>query len=473
MKQSFQNIYLPLLLFIIAFCSKLFFITSRDICLDEPFTIFHAQFPIIDIISLPTQNEPNPPLFMLLLHCWIKLFDISPFSVRLLPLLFNAFTVVFIYLIGKKHFNLWTGLLTASMFILSTYHFYFGLETRTYSLLSLGTAVSLYYFLSLITTPQRKYIIALIISNLLLIYSHYFGWFLVFVQFISCILYFKDKKAIKSMLLVLLLTGVLFLPMLPILIKQFLHSSQGTWVQVPSNSEYYNQLCYFFNSKQVLIFCALSILFTISHLVYSKKLNLIEKKLFVILFWWFIPYTIMFAISFKIPMFLNRYILFNTIGLYLFVAIIVNLLPLKKISYIIGITIITLFYSELQINSKDFYYREVKNLAENAKRKSNTNSVVLIYPHWADLGFMYYYDRNVFKNYEKYDSLLALKNVHHVWNSYEATDKLKTFNNKRILYVQDGQLDDLSIFNLLDSTNKLKDSVFYPQCFQLSVFNPR
>ena len=472
MKQSINNFYIPITLFVIAFCSKLLFIESRDICLDEPFTIFHAQFPIADILSLPSQNEPNPPLFMLLLHSWIKLFGISPFAVRILPLLFNSFTVVFIYFIGKKFFNLWTGILASSIFLVSTYHFYFGLETRTYSLLSMATAASLYYFLSLVNFPKRKYIIALILTNLLLIYSHYFGWFIVFVQFISCFLYLKNKTIIKFMFYVFLITGVLFLPMLSIVLKQFLHSSQGTWVQIPSRSDFYTQFYYFFNGKYILIIFVCILIFTFSYLIYYKLFNAINKQLIIVLSWWIIPYSIMFILSFKIPMFINRYILFNTIGLYLFVAIIIYLLP-KKLSYAVGTIFILLFYKELQINSKDFYYREVKNLVDNVKRENTPNSVILIYPHWADLGFMYYYDRTVFQNYENYESLLVKKNIYNVWNSNEAAEKLKILHNKRILYVQDGQLEDYSLFNLLDSTKTLKYSVFYPQCFQFSVFKPR
>src|ERR1035437_4241326 len=118
-KQAFHNIYLPALLFLISFCWKLYYIGTRDICLDEPFTIFHAQFGVWDILKLPTQNEPNPPLFMLLVHFWIKVFGISSNSIRILPLLFNAATVVFIYFIGKKFFSLWSGILASGIFILS------------------------------------------------------------------------------------------------------------------------------------------------------------------------------------------------------------------------------------------------------------------------------------------------------------------------------------------------------------------
>ncbi|MDY0342400.1 MAG: hypothetical protein RBR28_02435 [Lentimicrobium sp.] len=47
-----SNWAIPLLLFSVGFLWKLFFISHRDICLDEPFTIFHAQQSISHILAL-------------------------------------------------------------------------------------------------------------------------------------------------------------------------------------------------------------------------------------------------------------------------------------------------------------------------------------------------------------------------------------------------------------------------------------
>jgi hypothetical protein len=86
---------------------------------------------------------------------------------------------------------------------------------------------------------------------------------------------------------------------------------------------------------------------------------------------------------------------------------------------------------------------------------------------------MYYYDRKIFENYVKYDSLLITKNVYPVWSIYEAKDKIALFQNKRIIYVQDGQIGDYGIYHYLDSNFIVKDSLFYPQCFQFGVFIPK
>ena len=156
-----------IILFALAFVSKLIFIDSRDICIDEPFTIFHAQKSVLDILRLPAQNEPNPPFFMLLLHFWMKLFGTSPQAIRVLPLVFNAFTPVVLFLIGKRYFKFEAGVFAALFYIASTTNFYFGLETRVYSMFSFFTATRLLCFLELINgTNNRRWFVLLMISYL-------------------------------------------------------------------------------------------------------------------------------------------------------------------------------------------------------------------------------------------------------------------------------------------------------------------
>jgi len=473
-KQTFCNIYLPVLLFLIAFCWKLWYIGTQDISLDEPFTIFHAQFGIWDILKLPGQGEPTPPLFMLLLHFWIKIFGISAYSVRILPLLFNALTPVFIYLTGKKIFSLWTGILASGLFILSTYHFYFGLETRTYSLFYLATAASLYYFLSLINNfENKKLLIALVLSNLLLVYSHYFGWFVVFMQFLLSFMYFENKKLFRTLIITTILTGLFFLPMVPVLFKQFFTLSKGTWVQPPSSSEYLNQLWLFLNSKIVFEVIVIILIAGVVYLLLRKSHKKINRELIIVFFWWFVPFTFMFIVSAKVPMFINGYILFNSIGLYIFIAAAINIMYNQTLAYIISVLLLVLMFTQLQINAKDFNYREVKNAVNKVKSETTHNSIVLIYPHWADLGFMYYFNSGIFKDFNTYNSSLIKNKIFPVWNVFEAKEYIEKYKGNRIIYFQDGQPGDNTIYNYLDSTYTRLDSSFYPQHFHLGVYDSK
>ena len=317
-KQVIANILLPLLLLSGSLIWKFYFISYRDISLDEPFTIFYAQQSLWHILSMPANGEPNPPLFMVLLHFWIKIFGTDPSSVRFLPLIFSSLTAVFLYFSGKRFFGLWAGLLASGLFLFSNFHFFHGIEARTYSLLSLAVASSLYFFLRIVKEPVSGWLIAgLVISNLIMVYSHYFGWLIVMVQFICITLYLKERNIIRNIILAVGLTVLAYLPFFYILVKQFLKSSQGTWVEAPASSlEYLYQLHNFFNHAEVFN-GVMWILFTgLVFLFFRKAWKSLSKELIIIFIWWYLPFTLMFLVSFKMPVFITRYLLFNSIGLY-------------------------------------------------------------------------------------------------------------------------------------------------------------
>jgi len=183
---EFQKRYfIPLLLITVNFVLKIWHLDSQSIANDEPFSIFAAQMDVTSIISELSSGN-NPPLFEIMLHYWVKIFGISPFSVRFLPFLFSVFTVYFIYKIGRLFFGFPVAILTSLIFSFSNYHLYFAHETRVYSLFALLTCVSMLAFFKVIENEKnRKYWILLLLSNVVLCYGHYFGLFIPIIQGIS------------------------------------------------------------------------------------------------------------------------------------------------------------------------------------------------------------------------------------------------------------------------------------------------
>ncbi len=371
-KEKLLYILIPIVLFLTAFIWKYVKIKYRDISLDEPFTIFHAQESIKDILLLPTKKEPNPPLFMAILHFWIKFFGIGPYSVRIVPIFFNALTTVFLFFTGKKFFGFWSGIIASGLFLFSTYHFFYGSDTRTYSMISCATAASLYYFLSTLKNPEKiSNPAALLIANFFLVYGHYFGWFVIFMQFVLSFLYFKEKKAFKKVLAVIAGTVIIYIPMFKFLIKQFLRSSKGTWVTPPPSSGFINQLKSFMNSRLglnvVLIILGVGIIIGLITKIRNDK----WKELLLVLLWWIVPYSTMFFISSKIPMFIDRYILFNTIGFYLFIGAAIYFLYNKTKLLLPLVVILVLWLSFSKMKTEKFCSKGSKECSKLCPGKHN------------------------------------------------------------------------------------------------------
>jgi uncharacterized membrane protein len=468
-KNNLWQLAIPAGIFVISFLMKIFFIGWRDISLDEPFTLFHAQQPIIDILLLPLQNEPNPPLFMLLMHFWIKLFGISPESVRILPLVFNSLTAVVLYLIGKRHFGQIQGLLASGLFLFSSYHFYFALEARTYSLMALATALSLYYFLCFLDDSATKKIrIGLIVSNLILIYSHYFGLLVIFVQVLLLALFFRENFLDKMKAYLIIFLG--YAPMWYVLVMQLLVSAKGTWVQPPHVNDYHTMLGYFVNTNGK--YMILAALFASLVVWFENTIKTINKKLIIIFLFWLIPYTIMFVISFKMPMFVNRYVLFNTIGFYAFIAVAttINYRHLKLSSGVAVVVVLSMVIT-MQINSKDFYYREVKNAVGFTKQNTDSSTIVIIYPNWAKREYAYYYEKQIFKNYKDFDAIMDNKKQYAIWSLNCVKDRIERNPGSKVILYEGGGTNQV-IIEHLNSNFKLVDDKSFPQANRVRVYEP-
>jgi len=476
------NIYVPILLFLIAFCWKLFYINHRDLCLDEPFSVFHAQKSVSDILKISAQGEPNPPFFMILLHFWIKLFGTEVAYIRILPLLFNALTVIFIYLSGKKFFSVWTGLIASALFLFSTFQFYHGIEARTYSLFSMATAASIYYFMQYANNIKNyKALTGLILSNIFLLYSHYFGWFVIFAQVLSSVLYIRNFRMLFRFTIPIIGTTIGFLPMIPIIIKQFEKSTRiGTWVKPPKANDYLENIQYFLNHKEVfwllLYILAAGVVFTIV-MVALKKWKGLNIGLPVLLIWWVIPYSAMFLISFKIPMFTIKYVLFTSIGLYLFIGAMINFLfqKHKYLEPLAGLLLVVSMYMHMKILPDYFAYREVRNSVEFVKSHENEKSIVLIYPPWTDFSFTYYYNRRIFEDHQDFYVTMFKNDLYRVWGLENVQTVIKTNPGRRVIYFQDGKNNNPAenVFGLLDTTFVLVERQFFPQTFQVGVYDPK
>lgn len=472
-KENILNLYIPVLLFLVAFMWKFFYIGVRDVCIDEPFTIFNAQLSLKEILLLPTKNEPNPPLFMLILHFWVKLFGISPYSVRIIPLLFNALTPVFIYLTGKKISNYQGGILAAGLFILSSYQFYFGMETRTYSLLLCATSAAIYYLFSNLQNPERRdFLAGLIISNIALVYSHYFGLFVVFTEFLTALYYFRNRLALKKILIALVATGVSFLPMSVIIVKQFFLSKKQTWVKPPEASFYWREIVMFMNSKMVIWITLAVIGVGILLWLAGKQKKHYPDKIVTLFFFWFIPYTLMFFVSAKVPMFENRYVMYNSIGLYLFAGTAVAFLfqEQKYLSVLASALVLFFMGFNLQTRREFIAYRETKKAVDFVKGKTGKDFLTIVYPHWNDLEFAYYYDQEIFKDVRNFEPRLRDSLVYQVWSLDDAKTYIEKFKGKKIAYFRGGK-DYEDINRYLDSAYVRTDSASFSDCYYIYIYN--
>jgi len=425
-KATNEKYIFPVLLLLINFIIRVLYLNAGDISGDEPFTIFYSQVDFETFFNM-LKTENNPPLFFLLIHFWIKLFGISTISTRFLPLIFSTLTVLYVYKIGMKFFSIRVAVISSLLFTFSNFHIFFAHETRVYSLFALLTTVSMYSFLSLIRDKSdRKHFIILVLANTLLIYSHFFGFFVLLIQSIS-VLSIKEIRSniFKKYVLILFITSLLFLPYIKLLLIRYSSSAKGTWIPPPNLESLYNTLWKFSNAPvNTVIFLLILLIALISFILKRKKIADIPSVYSkVILIWFLVPFLLIFFISLITPVFLDRYLIFISIGYYLTIAVEINYLG-KPEWLFYSISALSIFIMIITCNPKNGSSRNTKELVNTISHLKSKNTVVYLCPEWIDLGFVYYYNLDYFKDYKQTRSKLNGENIFPVNNEYQVNDSV-------------------------------------------------
>ncbi len=483
MRKKNLVVLIPIGLFVLNFILKFLYIDAQSIAGDEPFSIFHAQLNVSSIIEQLKKGN-NPPLFEIILHYWIGVFGISTTSVRFLPLLFSSLNVLFIYKIGKSFFNLRVAIVASLLFTFSNYHIFFSHECRVYSLFALLTTISMYAFFKIQQegTNRIKYLTLMTLSNILLIFSHYFGFWVIFIQFFLALVFKSNRKQLlKYYSIGILILIVAYIPMWRTFFERFfLSSSEGTWLKAPKDLGSLYFMLWEFSNKPIATI--VSILLLIASIVKFfikkdyKSLYTYQSNIWIIT-WFFLPFLLMFTISFKVPMFHDRYLIYLSIAFYILLAICVDyILPQFKYKYILDAILLIMFIVTFNPNVDN--QRHVRETVEKVKELKDDHTLVIISPYFFMPNFTYYYNQDYFKlvnqeiPYQAMDHKLQSENIYAVYGIKQITEeKLNQYNKVVFLdAAADFANPNNNIRNTLNSKYRRTDKFFFYEIFNVVVF---
>lgn len=478
---SVPNWIWALILFLVALGVRLLHLTDTDIAGDEPFSIFVAQFePAFIIEYLSTGN--NPPLFELILHYWMNVVGDSDYHLRLLPAIFSALTVIPLFLIGSKFFNRQVGLLASTLFTFSTWNIRFAHEVRVYSLLSLLTAISIWFFISIISKPNRSWNwIALALTWVLMLYSHYVAVYIIATQILIGS-FLIPREHMKKALAILTVLVVAYIPNLLTFIQRLdeVVGSGGTWVQPPGWGEIYGSINLMLNNRIVVV--VLILVLPVGYILNkaprsSNLLQLTKPKLVLTIGLLFlIPYLGQFFVSkLYLPMFTERYILYASVPLYLTIGWLVNHVWVNAKLPILGpfalLTAMILFGTLKPTNN-----REVANAVQQVKDWKDEGTSIYVLPEEFELTFAYHYDKDWFRFIGTAEAPKSELRSAMNGNEVFAISSKENLNNKlpnRIICL-DAHSEFLhpgnEVLNQFRAHYAIKDSVHFHQIFDVYLF---
>jgi mannosyltransferase len=180
--------------------TRLWHLTATCLWFDEAFSVHAAHHSWSEMFKFVAADIIHPPLFYAVLKIWIGLGGESLVWLRLLSVLLAVATIAPFYLLCRElnlkpnERNLAFTLIAVSGF-LSKYT----QEVRMYSLLLFLSVASIWLCVKFVRNSGLRTLAPLTVCNLLLVYTHYYGWLLLFAQ--ACVVLIWYRKNLSRFLL--------------------------------------------------------------------------------------------------------------------------------------------------------------------------------------------------------------------------------------------------------------------------------
>lgn len=182
-----------------------------DSCLwfDEMFGVHAALMDVQALFRFVAQDLIHPPLFYVLLKLWIAIGGEGLFWLRCFPVLFSVLGLVPLILLCRELKLDYPTIAVAVLFLAANGCLIkYSQEVRMYSLLLFFGLLSGWLFVRFLNLGKNIWLLTIV--NVLLIYTHYFGWLAVFSEALAIVVLQRIK--IRQMLIMIGLLGLAFAP---------------------------------------------------------------------------------------------------------------------------------------------------------------------------------------------------------------------------------------------------------------------
>ncbi|KKQ53390.1 hypothetical protein A2865_00530 [Candidatus Woesebacteria bacterium RIFCSPHIGHO2_01_FULL_39_17] len=292
---------------------------------DEGFSAILSMKSLPEIISI-ISRDTSPPLWNIWEWVVFNTLGTDEIYIRNLSFTFFLGTIFFTYKIASLFWSRKTGLLAALFLFLNPFFFIYAFEGRMYSIMSLGVAASMYYFLRIFYNEEiirKRDKVGYVFFTLWALYSHHFAFFAVSIQGVWWLyeLTFGKRIRAKKMFKLFLITAASYVPWLYPLYSQTKMVSGGFWLGTPTPQDLYKIIADYIaqgikNENLTipvlgtpLYHAALYI--SIATLVLRKWWGGIKKTTFLLV-WFLGPILATWFISQKFQsIFFNRYLLYT------------------------------------------------------------------------------------------------------------------------------------------------------------------
>jgi uncharacterized membrane protein len=195
------NYQISILLVTLFILLRLWRLTSYGLNVDEIFSYQAAQLGWGGLMRTAAADIVHPPLFYILLKCWIAIGGHSLLWLKLFPVITSIATLLFFWPFCRE-LMLTNAETSTALFLISVNAFliHYSQELRMYSLLIFFSLWSYWLYVRLVNGAARngRLFAGLFLVNLLLIYTHYFGWLVIGAEGLYLLLRRREYLAVFS-----------------------------------------------------------------------------------------------------------------------------------------------------------------------------------------------------------------------------------------------------------------------------------
>ncbi|MCF8276059.1 MAG: glycosyltransferase family 39 protein [Flavobacteriales bacterium] len=389
--------------------------------LDEAVHIWHAQKSYAQVVE-QASNDPNPPIYNLIISTWVKVFGVSEFSTRFFSVLMGALGVAVMFLLGSRNFGLSVGIMAALFYCFSPIQFRFTHLARPYSMLMVSVMLSYGLLLEILKSPTKWRLFWYYFFTTLMIYVHPTSVFNLVAQ--GFIVIYNRHTDFREMV-------KLFLPMFAaaatfgiwVLSIPYFERDDAMWFGPPDWQAIYYVIKVFFGSTE-LVLAQILLLIILVIVAIRKRPIQFNKDLVFVLLWGVVPFVASIAFSHVIkPIFQDKYILSVQPAVMLLLALSIDRLGHRAMRSVALASVVLLFALQIDItpNAEDDWKRAV----EYVNPLHTENSMILIDPWYEFRTFAFYFNRHGFEVPDSTQWYINSKRVFTSWNDvYDTINKI-------------------------------------------------
>lgn len=403
---SAVKIWIVIIILVLGVTSlSVFVLSKQSLRLDESQSIWQTSHSFHQMLFLIAQDV-HVPFYHIILNTWQRLFGNSVSTNRDLSLIFFVLSIPVFYILGESMYNRRIALFATLLYCISPIMNWYGNEIRMYSLLSLITLISQYFFVKFFnnTTNQKTTWawIGYTISTLFGIYTHYFFFLVLLTQAIFFIIHRKSfsSHTLKRGIVVTTITIAAIIPWLVyVRILGKISNSEPIFLR-PSTIDVFNTFSQFMFGFQTdpintILVSLWPITVLLAFLSLQKNTRVSLNTIYMI-YSLLLPNAVLFILSYIFtPAYLTRYLVFTAPALYLLISWLFSNYPpqIARIARVIFVMLmfltLTIEVVSLKTPVKENYLGVTEYLAAHATSKDviAVSAPFTIYP-------VEYYDKS-------------------------------------------------------------------------------